>query len=458
MAHVQKRTKQDGSPAYVVKWRTPDGKQRSKGGFSTRRAADDYATSIDYNQRRGTTFDPKSGGMTFRDAAAIWLESRHDLKPRTRTNYAGHLRPGGDIDTTFGGYPLNKITRAEISTWVNAHVAADKSASAVRNAFFIVRMVLKQAVVDGRLTTNPAEYVKLPSPRAKGSTAGPRTHGSVEDTAAFLTAEQVDYLADASPWPYNVFMHLAAWSGLRSAEMGGLQIGDLELSRRGGAVQVRRTVMIVDNRAVYDSPKTRRSRRRVPLTARTVGVLADYLASHPRRNDLTAPLFPNAMLVAPKPTGKRAPKHPVDTPFVDRAGRSREGEPMTPGEQAALLSVAEAQDRLNLDWSEPLHHKTFYKSVYQPAILRACLVLSADGLAPIPANATAHSLRHSYASFCVSAGLHPKQIADYMGHASVNTTMGVYAHLFEDDHDDAMAALGGVAAPRPSGNVVRLRG
>jgi integrase len=96
--------------------------------------------------------------------------------------------------------------------------------------------------------------------------------------------------------------------------------------------------------------------------------------------------------------------------------------------------------------------------VYRPALLRATLALAADGLRPIPADATAHSLRHTYASFCVSAGLHPKQIADYMGDASVNTTMGIYAHLFEDDHADAMAALGHVAVTRPrSNNVTRLR-
>lgn len=64
---------------------------------------------------------------------------------------------------------------------------------------------------------------------------------------------------------------------------------------------------------------------------------------------------------------------------------------------------------------------------------------------------------HTYASFCVSAGLHPKQISDYCGHASVNTTMGIYAHLFEDDHAEAMAALGSVGAPRRS-NVTPLRG
>ena len=65
MARVQKRRRADGRPVYIVKWRTPDGEDRSKGGFRTTKAADDYATNVDYNRRRGTTFDPKSGEIPF---------------------------------------------------------------------------------------------------------------------------------------------------------------------------------------------------------------------------------------------------------------------------------------------------------------------------------------------------------------------------------------------------------
>jgi hypothetical protein len=61
----------------------------------------------------------------------------------------------------FGGYPLNKITREYIQEWVNRLTDAGKKPGTVRHAFFTVRMVLEQAVIDGRLTKNPAEHVKL---------------------------------------------------------------------------------------------------------------------------------------------------------------------------------------------------------------------------------------------------------------------------------------------------------
>jgi hypothetical protein len=69
-------------------------------------------------------------------------------------------------------------------------------------------------------------------------------------------------------------------------------------------------------------------------------------------------------------------------------------------------------------------------------------------------------LRHTYASLCAAAGLKPLEIAWFMGHANVTTTLTVYTHLFADDHADAMAALGALAAPKPSYgvNVIALRG
>ena len=43
-------------------------------------------------------------------------------------------------------------------------------------------------------------------------------------------------------------------------------------------------------------------------------------------------------------------------------------------------------------------------------------------------------------------------LSRFMGHAKVTTTLGIDAHLFEDDHADAMAALGAMAtSPKADG-------
>lgn len=120
----------------------------------------------------------------------------------------------------------------------------------------------------------------------------------------------------------------------------------------------------------------------------------------------------------------------------------------------SALTVDEAQARLSLDWHALLRHQTFYKAVYRPAVLRANRLLPSVALPPA---LKFHALRHTYASLCVAAGIPPLEIARFMGHAKVTTTLSVYAHLFADDHSDAMAALGAMGEPvADTGNVVPL--
>lgn len=476
MARTQKRVTQSGATRYVAKWRDPDGTDHSKGGFANKKAAADYARDAESGAAQGLLFDPAKGKMLFREAAAIWLESR---KADTRNNAENHryaLAPAnsrqGDgktlgIDAVFGGYPLNKITREYIQEWVNRLTAAGKKPSTVRHAFWTVRMVLEQAVVDGRLAKNPAEHVKLPTERSsKGNKPG-----VVDDPAQFLTAAQVSALVDAMPWPYNVLVHVAAWAGLRAAELAGLTVGNVELSdpplnpnapAKPGTLRV--TQAARSNGAVveYGPLKTDQSYRRVPLMPETTALLRDYLAQHPRRDEPTAPLWPAMVLTRPRPTGVRA--EPADTgaattgvkdapPRASAKARARRQ-----AEALAELAVADAEARLVLDWTVPLRHATFYKAIYRPAVLRA----NREARAPLlPPELKFHALRHTYASLCVAAGIKPDKLSGRMGHANVRTTLDVYVHLFpDDDASEDMAALAALAAPKPTyaGNVVPLRG
>ncbi|OBA71680.1 integrase [Mycolicibacterium elephantis] len=466
MARIQKRTRANGKPVYIVKWRTPDGRDRSKGGFATRKEASDYGTRAEGSKLRGVEFDPKSGEVLFRQAAQDWLKSRADLKVTTHGGYRAMFAPAekrrGDgkvlgIDPVFGGWPVNRITREYIQEWVQRMIDAGKKPSTVRHAFFAVRMVLAQAVADGRLAANPAEYVKIPT--ESGRHGG--KPGVVDDPSQFLTAAQVAALVGATPWPYNVLVHVAAWSGLRAAELGGLQVGDVELPEvnlnpsvpsKPGVLRVERTARIVGTEMTYLAPKTKGSRRRVPLTADTTAMLRDYLALHPRRNEPDAPLFPHFALVAQRPTGKRALD--ADGKPVDRAHKAKA---LRNASALAGLSVEEAEARLTLDWSRMLQHGGWYKAVYGPAVLRANRMFST---ATLPPALRFHSLRHTYASLCVAAGIPPLEISRFMGHANVGITLGVYTHLFEDDHSDSMAALGamGRRAVALEGNVIPLRG
>lgn len=444
----------------------PSGRKRSTNRqrtFADREAAERFRDTLNAAKHQpGGVVVPRD--QLFARAAEAWLESRTDLKPRTRGEYENLLSPkkrarkdaNGNstahlsIIATFGGTTVGSITRQQIAEWVQALTAAGKSPSTVRHMYFVVKMVLEQAVVDGLLRDNPADHVKLPSER----TATSGTPGVVDNPDMFLTAEQVSALVAATPWPYNVLVHVAAWSGLRAAEMGGLQVGDVDLPARQvnpnarpkpGLLRVDRTLSPTGG---YDTPKTRGSRRRVPLTPATVDVLRDYLALHPRADDPAAPLFPAFRLTPPKQTG-------VAVDLARKAPESAGAKAQRNADALASLTVDEAEQRLELDWTSPARHQNFYKAVYRPAVLRANR--GGQGRA-LPPALKFHALRHTYASLCVAAGIPPLEIARFMGHAKVTTTLSVYAHLFEDDHTEAMSALAAMSAPTIGENVVRLRG
>lgn len=114
-----------------------------------------------------------------------------------------------------------------------------------------------------------------------------------------------------------------------------------------------------------------------------------------------------------------------------------------------------AEQRLELDWSQPLPHQNFFRAVYRPAVLRSNRAATGRALPP---GLKFHALRHTCASLCVAAGIPPLEIARFMEHAKVTTTLSVYAHLFEDDHTDAMPALGAVGHASGAENIVRLHG
>jgi integrase len=434
---------------WIARWYDADGRERSESKFRTRKLALAHGAQKEADAARGLTFDPHAGKTTFRDAAAMWLATRADLKPRTRREYGQMLAPAtvrkGDmrtlgLDAVFGGYPVSKITRTRVVEWIADLTTAGKRPSTVRHNYFVLRQVLQHAVDEGWVGVNHAAHIRLPSDYGKP--------GVVDDPAQFLTPEQVFALTDATPWPYSTMVHVAGWSGLRAGELAGLQIGDVELSpnTNASALHVRRAVVRGGDEP-YGPLKTAASRRRVPVDESTAGLLADYIAEHPRRDDPTAPLFPAFRLKAA--TGARAQRPRGSDSEHWRTVADRQAHTL------AALSVTEAAERLELDWMAPLRHLAFYKAVFRPAVLRA---IAADPTIGIARDTVFHALRHSWVSICASAGIAPEKISRMAGHTRVSTTLDIYTHVFPDDHAAAMDALGRVArgARRRRGNVIRL--
>lgn len=54
---------------------------------------------------------------------------------------------------------------------------------------------------------------------------------------------------------------------------------------------------------------------------------------------------------------------------------------------------------------------------------------------------TLHECRHTFASLMIAAGVNAKALCDYMGHASITTTLDLYGHLMPGNENEAAGML-----------------
>jgi integrase len=160
----------------------------------------------------------------------------------------------------FGDMQLRLITRASVQSFIYAKAQSDlswKTVKLIRTAF---GTVIEAAVMQDLLTDNSVRKTKLP-----------RQGPVVEKTP--IEPERLKELIRALPEPSHSIALLLASTGMRIGELLALRWRDVDLKL--GKVQIRQTVY----EDVFDDPKTKRSRRTVPLGQQGIAILARYSAS-----------------------------------------------------------------------------------------------------------------------------------------------------------------------------------
>jgi integrase len=124
--------------------------------------------------------------------------------------------------------------------------------------------MMKAAVADRRIALDPCQDVPLPPERV--------------EEQRFLSAEEVATLADSVKACFRVLVLLAVYGGLRFGELAGPRRKRVDVLR--GRVTVAETLSDVDGELTFGPPKTRRSRRTVPLPRRIVKELRAHLDTY----------------------------------------------------------------------------------------------------------------------------------------------------------------------------------
>lgn len=297
MASVQRRTSELTNGSTSTRWRARYRDRRGvevERSFGRRVDAQRWIDAATASIVRGDYVDPRAGMITVGEWAGKWLDAQAHLKPATRSGYAGVLRRY--VLPAWADRPLVDVQHAEVAGWVSSLGSRGLAASTVRHAHRVLSQVLGMAVRDGRLARNVADGVPLPRARR----AQPR----------FLTHAEVEQLAAECPAPFDLFVRVLAYTGLRFGEATALRAARVDLMRR--RVQVVEAVAEVDGVLVYGTPKTHQERS-VPLPRFLIDPLAELLAG--RRGDEL--VFTTAVGAPLRNTNFR---HRVFDPAVRRAG------------------------------------------------------------------------------------------------------------------------------------------
>ena len=295
--------------------------------------------------------------MTLNSYLDHWLETaaRPGVRQRTYDGYEGllerHVRP------PLGDRRLHQLTPIEIQALYSDLLTRGLSSRTVRYVHAVLSSSLKQAVKWRMLSQNPASFVDLPRIEKKEMRAF-----SAEQATTFLKAAKDDR--------FGTLFAFALATGMRPGEYLALRWSDIDL-RVGTATVVRSLVRCKDGSWEFEEPKTKNSRRTIPLPASLVTAVAAHKREQAEERLAKGPSYENETLVFASSTG-----HPLDQINLVRR-----------------------------------HFKPTLKSAGLPNEFRL------------------YDLRHSCATLLLLAGENPKVVSERLGHASVTLTLDTYSHV-----------------------------
>ncbi len=197
--------------------------------------------------------------VTFNTLADAWVLKRlPQLKPSTQ--YVAPMLIKKYLHPFFGHMAPEAIKTGVINDWIADLKSKGLKSKTVHNMWKLFRALMNW---NAQQNDEPKRvwYPTLPA--------------IPEDEQRWFTQDEVCRIVEAAPRQFKVLFHLAAYSGLRSGELAGLHVEDLDFVR--GVIRVRRSVW----NGMEVSTKTKRGYRDVWIDSLTVQILREYLG---RRN------------------------------------------------------------------------------------------------------------------------------------------------------------------------------
>jgi integrase len=240
---------------------SPDGKrrQRTKGGFATKRDAQRYLTDA-LARIDGSTYASPSKLALGEYLTDEWLPAvESTLRPLSVTRYRSIIRLY--ITPHIGAARVQGLSGGHINGLYADLERAGLSVATRRLTHAVLHRALRDAVRWGRLARNPADMADPPSRERSRASAW-----TASELRRFL-----DHVADDRLF---ALWRLAATTGMRRGELAGLTWRTLDLD--GARLAVEQQLVPTRGGATLGPPKSSRSRRTVALDADTVVALREH--------------------------------------------------------------------------------------------------------------------------------------------------------------------------------------
>jgi integrase len=331
---------------------------------------------------------------TFHEFAEEWWTLKEgQITEGTQADYRWRLQV--HLIPWFGELPLDRITFDTVERYIAAKLAEDDALSArsINMTVTLLGAILERAVERELLERNPAKG----NGRRVRERAPQRSYldGAGQIAALLGAAGEMDRKAPENRRHVERRAMIATltFAGLRISELGALRWRDVDLA--GGWLSI-------------EDAKTDAGVRKVKVR----GALRDELLAVRQRH----PGRPQSAYVFPTGNGGRQSADNFRSRVLGKPARVKDGE-MSKG---------------------------------AGAIGRANEKLEADGLPPLPAKLTPHSLRRTFCSILYALGEDPGVVMDEMGHTDPALALRVYRQAMRRSNGDKaqLQALveGGVVA------------
>lgn len=355
-------------------------RQKSKGGFTTKRDAQTFLTEQLSSLTTATYVEPSR--MTFGEYLTdFWLPT---VKGTTRPSTWDAYKRTVDLHVVpeLGSIPLQKLSAHDLDRYYAAKRASGRadgkkgrdgtgglSTKTVRNIHNMIHKAL-----------HDAERKQLVNRNVAKSADPPHHERHPLEAAQTWTPEQVrTFLAAIAEHRLYAAFLLAVTTGMRRGELLGLRWIDVEFPRR--RLLVRQTVISVAYEIQRSLPKTNKGRRSIALDDVTLQALRTH--RHAQAQDRAA-------------TGSEV--HDKDLVFA-----REDGQPIHPD----------------------LFSQIFDRTVERLDVPRIRL----------------HDLRHTHATLGLAAGVQPKVMSQRLGHATVAFTQDVYVHAIPEREEEAASTI-----------------